>query len=139
MCTITGTCNLKEFTGYKVALKINGKYYSPVTGMEYTLGKIKPPKRIRKNFIVEGWFVNVLQKKEHAHKKEMVGNTAVFINKKDAKNFRKDLKFWGLGFPGDDINLVILKMTLQNIVFDGMYGFDKVRIGSTIKSMKECP
>jgi len=34
MCTITGTCNLKEFTGYKVALKINGKYYSPVTGGE---------------------------------------------------------------------------------------------------------
>jgi len=132
MCTITGTCNLKEFTGYKVALKINGKYYSPVTGMEYTLGKIKPPETIRKNYTVEG-FANVLQNTNPAHERRMVGNTAVFINKKNAKNFRKNLRFWY-----NDARSVILKMTLQNIMFDGIYEFDKVRIGSTIKSFKEC-
>jgi len=133
MCTITGTCNLKEFTGYKVALKINGKYYSPVTGMEYTLGKIKPPKTIYKNYTVEG-FADVLENTDPAHERRMIGNIAVFVYEKDAEHFRKHLMFWHLTTKP----VIILKMTLQNVIFKGEYLYRKVRIGSTIKSIKEC-
>lgn len=44
MCKIIDKIDLKTFTGYKVALKINDKLYSPATMVEYKVGEVPKPK-----------------------------------------------------------------------------------------------
>ena len=39
--------NKTQFTGYKVAVKRNEKYYSPITGIEYKPGKVKNPGELK--------------------------------------------------------------------------------------------
>ena len=44
MCKVTGDyITTKEFTGYKIVIVgKDGNYYSPYTGMKYTIGKVEP-------------------------------------------------------------------------------------------------
>ena len=60
MCKVLGKYTGSDtFTGYKIVNKVNGKYYSPVTGIEYIPGQkvkeVNSPKDCNKQYIIEGW------------------------------------------------------------------------------------
>ena len=102
-----------QFIGYKVAIlnPATGKYYSPITGIEYKPGLIETPK-VQSTFFN---FEQVLDLRSDCHIPLYKGMTAVFKNMEDLKNetcltllSRTHCRFL---FP--DYKIVILKMTIQ--------------------------
>ena len=86
MCNITKRLNkTTRKSGYKVALLIDGKYYSPATGVEYKVGKVpKCPeyndaKMNMLNDMCNYFAVDNIHMREHpAHNRLFNGMTAVF-------------------------------------------------------------
>ena len=127
-----------QFTGYKIAIKRNGKYYSPITGIEYKPGKVTPAKKLKK---VGFNFCNVTDPRNKHHIPSYEGMTAIF--KDPEKNYlwftfsarQNSLK------PLEKGTIVILKMTIQKTktknCWIGFYANDSVYIGPKIRSIKE--
>ena len=44
MCNFKEELKVTQKTGFKVSIKMNGKYYSPATGIEYKPGMVTIPK-----------------------------------------------------------------------------------------------
>ena len=129
MCTIIGKSKVKTATGYKVAIKTNGKYYSPYTLIEYKIGKVEKPdlkgrfkKEIPGNIFVE----------------KMNGNTAIIKRKKDVLSYFKksgDVKYFQRKYG--DINFALLKIKLTKILYEGDFTSYPTLIGSKILSIEE--
>jgi len=124
MCTIISKSKRKSFTGYKVALKIDGKYYSPATGVEYVVGDVPIPDCINEEYR-DDWFDDVLNPEEYSHKVEYKGHTAVF-KKKIITEVVSDLSIAAL-----------LKMKISGDMLNCEYANLKVIAGSRIDSFKE--
>jgi len=125
-----------QFTGYKVACKRRGKYYSPATGIEYKPGKIKIPLCTGKNKLCDT-FREVLCESTGCYKEHYKGLTAVFVNLCDAKTRQA---YWRRSMKSG-YEMVILKMTIQKTkdknCYVGDYQSALVYIGSRIRSFKE--
>lgn len=147
MCSFDKEIKKKtQFTGYKVAVKRNGKYYSPITGIEYKPGLVKNP-GILKDVDVGFEFVNVTNPYNPFYNEDYIGMTAVFSSKEAAK-YLYDI----LCEPDRQIGelsegeLVFLKMTVQKTetknCWSGRYtvvprSVNEVYIGPKIRSCKE--
>jgi hypothetical protein len=121
--------------GYKVAVTVGGRYYSPVTGIEYIEGKkIKAPKKYGP-MSVRGiiCIADVLNSKCSANDSNYKGLTAIFKNQEDANFKRND---WDCK-SGFEIGLVLLEMTLSKELYTGRYLDAEVYLGSFIESIKE--
>ena len=98
MCEITGKYTESEkFTGYKLVYIIDGRYYSPVTGVEYEAGKHvkavtsgEATENFRENSILNelslgnNWF-KPYQIFSTFYSWSMNGKTGVFVNRSDAQ------------------------------------------------------
>lgn len=126
-------CELKEeilklesFTGYKVAVKMNDKYYSPAMGCVYRIGKIRPIKQQRRigNYFKARLFLSNF-------KPLLVGRTAVINNYDNAYWMRESIQ--------DTTNekVVILKMTIADELLEGRYEGMLVIAGKRILNMEE--
>jgi len=130
MCIITGRSKVKTATGYKVAVKRDGKYYSFWTNMEYKSG------------IIDAVYVTLY----YVTKNDLMqGQTGVFTNKKHAKLYLNDNNANRFE-PKSNSQLVLLEMKLGNIKYKsvitplvkGHYARANVLIGSKILSIEEC-
>jgi hypothetical protein len=128
MCEIKEKTRLKTFTGYKVVIKKDGKYYSPSTGLEYKVG-MKLPHLQERNEIFDTWaWGNPLSKDGVWYKPEMQGKTAVF------KNLRPCVTSIACNRA---FNHVILKMTIGGEIYNGSFSYNELRIGTEIVDIKE--
>jgi len=143
-------CNFKEeitdktqFTGYKVAIKRGGKYYSPITGIEYKPGLVKPALNLRK---VGFNFQNVTAKDNHCHISRYYGMTAIFkdfhrAERQLAFELRTRRKIYSCILKIERGEIVMLKMTIQKTktknCWKGDYDYSEVFIGPSIRSIKE--
>lgn len=145
MCEVLKTTKRKKVAGYKLVIKKNDKYYSPMTGIEYMSNKKITPvvtaedyskykhNRASSEFLAE--FSWLLKGKilESLFSKTMKGKTAIFKTKTDLH----------LRYPEIDENLTIVKMTLSNNICEGYYraGWHgtsvKVFMGEFIESIEE--
>jgi hypothetical protein len=140
MCTFKEEVTDKtQFTGYKIAAKRDGKYYSIATGIEYKIGLVEVPKSQKK--IITDWG-NILNPYNQFYLSNYIGMTAVFEDLCEAKTALKSLHSNEL-LSGYE--LVILKMTIQKTktknCYEGYWNFNfppsTVYIGPKIRSMKE--
>jgi len=132
--------NEPSITGYKIAVKLNGSYYSPATMMKYQIGEVeKPqPEDIRS---YENLFVNVTNNvNTGAYDPNMVNRTSVFKELVDAQREFARLQV----LLKDDVkdNLVILTMKISKTSGDFIYEgiIDQVSIvyaGNYISSFAE--
>lgn len=128
MCQLSDTpLKRKQFTGYKVAVKKNGKYYSPAMGFEYKVGKVP---KIRKQKRIGNYFNDcILNKSELSPFKEnMVGRTSVFV----IKDCRK-IRILKKGIKDN----VILKITIKKDLLKGFYDGCSVIAGKEITKITE--
>ena len=147
MCKTTRKLKVKQFTGYKLAYKIDDKYYSVCTGIEY-----KPKMKVEelgKNFKIPDflsnlyiWFrngnnqshYNFKSKKFmaldfcHFYNIEAVGRTFVFRKKRDAlENLTSASK------P------IVLKMTIEDDLIGSLLSKVYRCVGGRkIVEFKEC-
>lgn len=135
MCRFGDTIDkdTKSVIGYKIAVQVKDKYYSPVTGMRYTRGKIKRVIKYGKNNVRERIGIcDILDKHDISHNVNYSGKTAMFCFLDDAT---RRMKLWNQRFVNPP--LCVLKMELTNNLNYGYYGCDAVYIGSYIKSIKK--
>ena len=128
-----------EFTGYKVVIKKGNHYYSPATGIEYTLGSVKVPKKKGKN--ITSYFINVLDRKMSCYNPLMTGRTAVFKNYNAAyfllqqiPNLQDAVTKYNFY---DKKKLEIVKMTIRGNLKKGSYLESSVVVGTEIRSIKK--
>lgn len=74
--------SLNVYTGYKRILKIDGKYYSPYTGMEYKIGLVKGRKIVNSlKLPLNEWYKHSLCPCSFLeYEKEMRKRTSVFMH-----------------------------------------------------------
>ena len=86
MCRLIEKTKRKSFTGYKVAYKKRGKYYSPSTGLLYVPGKVPEIKKVEKIAEKLNLFKNVFEGEGgHFYNRLMEGRTSVFESSEDAE------------------------------------------------------
>lgn len=80
MCQIVCEYNEnKSYRGYKYALKDkDGKYYSPVTGIEYKVGKVPELQYDDRDIVIDSSWVNVNSKGSSFYNPSYIGYTGVF-------------------------------------------------------------
>ena len=131
MCNLVTPITKKRVTGYKIAVKKQNRYYSPIVGMIYRVGQIKVPKK--QNLYLDGFSDNLLEPQALAYRKLMVGRTSVVV---------------GIGFARELISyyrkraplipLVMLRMVISKEIIKGtVYGEYPVCAGKEIVSMEE--
>ena len=133
MCIVLSKSERKEVTGYKVVIKKGNHFYSPFTGIRYSLGKLPIPK--------DSWdWAHKSRKyrlKEIDYTEDMVGKTGVILNYQEAKNKKY---YWScdmpyrLGMEGG--KYVILEMTITGDLCNAEFDSISTIVGRKIKSMK---
>lgn len=145
MCNIKGKLGHKEFTGFKVVIKsTRGRYYSPVTGIEYKEGEfVEAPGRLKnKRMIAGNGFVDVFNPIQSCNNSLYKGYTAVFQFMKGARDLKRTTenclrereKYCNSQFKR---NIIIVKMTLKKELREGDYGNDSTVLGKFIKKIEE--
>lgn len=124
MCTILRKTDKTEVTGYKAVIKIDGKFYSPFTGMEYTVG-MTIPKMIKRGEIRYSEYENVLDEYSNHYNKEMQGKTGVFKSIRQCREY------------ADSSGFTMLEMKLGGVIYDGRFDEDHTYIGTEILEIKE--
>lgn len=141
MCEITQRLNdneIPEKTGYKVAIKLEDKYFSPATGVEYKVGLVEVGDRFKHFIKHQIYRSDILIPSSSAYKEEYVGQTAVFDDLARATALKiKFAEYNEYYAPSLVQHIVILKMTLSNIKFKGTYNDSSVWMGSVIKEIEE--
>lgn len=144
MCDKTCDINdIQTFTGYKVAIKRrdkNGKvrYYSPATGVEYKVGPVEIPKS-QNNYISVYFAGNLLNPKSAPFRKELVGYTAVFVERHDAEILFYDILDGLFLTEYTNTDIVIVYMTIKEKLWKGVYRcmYAPVIAGKYISEIKE--
>ena len=121
--------DISEYVGYKVAIKIDNKYYSPVTGIEYKVGPVEIPETSKP--LCSG-FVDVLNKNSIAYEESMIGRTCVLTDYNSATKFKYNTECFK--YPG---NLVILRFGVCKDLMIGFYNNCLVVGGKEILFMRE--
>ena len=111
-----------QITGYKIAIKIDGNYYSPATYMQYSVGelgdldipRIETAKSYGNIFDIGCLIPNSLQ-----FEPNMVKRTSVFENQDEAE---RTLNLWKR-FLDDDVkdNMVLLTMVIKKTSSSKIY------------------
>ena len=126
-----------KFKGYKVALHIDGKYYSPATLVEYVVGDVPECPIYNKKLHIEILKLNtgfdpsqILYTIGNHHNSQFKGNTAVFVNIDDATIIKESMN------DITDKKVVVLEMTIiasMDCTVDEM----ATKAGNKILSIKE--
>lgn len=121
MCELTENLKAKSRIGYKVAVKKGGKYYSPAMGHEYKTGDV--PIITEQKEMGTGFFIDDILFRNY--KENMVGRSAAFVKKEDAKNlyftiFKRIINQRNSFL----LKLVILKVRLSKELMNGEYKFN---------------
>jgi hypothetical protein len=132
MCDLLERYNKPTFTGYKAALKINGKFRSPATYIEYKVGPV--PKYQNLQRFTSSYFINI-----HPHSffnPTFNGYTGVFTSRYDAVSlllsiYEKDRD----NYQYD--NFVLLKMKLGGILYNGWYVSGPIIAGTEILDIRQ--
>jgi len=136
MCNNLTLSNLTSFSGFKVVAKKNNNYYSIAIGFKYQSGK-KMFKRKKQKVIA--YFGNDILRANFSgyggFRKEMVGRTSVFKNRKTAINLAKLIKRH-LDYS-KNFDIVIIKATIKGKLYEGTYHDDTVFAGETLIIDKE--
>lgn len=82
MCDLLGVFEGKSFKGYKIAVEIEGKFYSPFTGIEYKVGKVPTVKIPEISWTA--WKPNKIMLNPHWNK-SYKGYTSLFRSLVDAQ------------------------------------------------------
>jgi len=127
MCRIRKPCrNITSFTGYKLVFKIDNKYYSAFTGIEYKENtKIVPVDEMQKHADYQMW--STIHRNE-----KMIGKTTVFENLEDAKEIKN---VWHKTFP--DKEIVILEMTLSGNLHHAIFSERDTIIGEYVETFNQ--
>ncbi len=131
-------CNLKtryrkqkQFVGYKVAVHVDGKFYSPATGIEYKIGKVEIPNEINMKYATGAFEDNLLCPRRPYFNTNMIGRTAAFEYIGDARGLFNDI------LPMDMTDdLKIIQITLSRSLMKGNYDGENVVAGKYIESIK---
>ena len=126
MCKLIRKTKRQSFTGYKVVLKIGGKYYSRWTGIEYLCGPVMgvteqlPNANRRSSFIFDP--------EDQHNNPDYFGKTGAFKNITGA---RKSFPFYGN-------TACILKMVLSGEIWETEFDpLHKTFAGTHIDSIEE--
>lgn len=87
MCNLTNTrIHRKSFTGYKIVLYVKGRYFSPVTGIEYKEGMTLPKLDLTsdKQIYRNSYWVTPAYITYAYYSDKLRGRTAVFKNYEEA-------------------------------------------------------
>lgn len=148
MCVVGEKLRCTEATGYKVALKTkDGRYLSVSTPVEYKIGKVEKPYKYNSVAICDiemhNYFNNlgfkshisslILLKGYYLCSEDFYSKTMLFREIEDALNFKLNC---GVNNNPDN-EIVILKITLSDKIYDGSYNLSRLFIGDTIKEIKE--
>jgi hypothetical protein len=124
MCKITKHLKFPiEADGYKLVVVGENGFYSPCTGLEYKVG-MKLPNMTKPHDMVDGMWVNPLNKEHSAYEPIMKGKTGVFIEMDSIFKLRFALNRY--------LQYGILKMKLGNITHMGVLDMYETYIGSEI-------
>ncbi|MFH1276489.1 MAG: hypothetical protein ABIH82_05240 [Candidatus Woesearchaeota archaeon] len=132
MCIILSKTERKSYTGFKIVHKVDGKYYSPATGIEYKPGPVTPTKTIIESKVSGGWNLTSLTEGDRFYNKNMYGKTSVFVDKRNA-----DLCYGGRS--GESV----VEMTISGGIWEGGLRCSynpytaKLFLGTKIVSIKE--
>lgn len=133
-------------TGYKVAIKIDGRYFSICTGVEYQIGKpIAAPTTTFFRYAAE----DIIAPTGSFYSAQHVGNTAVFQRFRPAEELFYSIhrvdhtaEFVSyiskiLGYKPDSIHVVVVKMTLGSDLYYGVTDGYSTYCGNNILSIIE--
>lgn len=127
MCDIIGKLNQKTATVYKMAMEINGKFYSVLTDIEYKTGPVQIATTYSKVFGSMDWHT-FLSISSYFYLKELIGKTTGY-KRKNAILYLMENK--------QKVEYVILKMVLSGNLLEGKLGNNPTISGSYIKRIKK--
>jgi hypothetical protein len=133
MCVIEERVRFKTVKGYKVAVKHNGKYYSPATGIQYKVGPVKIPTRKGKR--ATSYFNEILKPTSDSHISRYAGFTAIFTDLFDASRLRVNMQEH---FEDDELSnsIIVLEMILSDGLHHGRYRHGRVYLGKHIDALE---
>lgn len=133
MCSLTSK-HIKNYVhGYKVVAKYKNKYYSPAMGTQYRNDKpIEIPEVQRR--LIDSYVETILHKGSYAYQEDMVGRTAIFCDKADAK---KEARYQRTNLIDHDYEIKVLSARVYNDVMIGNYGSKSIAAGCKIHFYKE--
>jgi len=120
MCKIGKKINISKAVGYKAVIKMDGKYYSPSTGLEYVIGMTLPSLKRRLPTADKEWS-NPLDEDYCFYEPLMQGKTGIFKTLEDCIQTFRDNKPYH-----------ILQMTLGGDMYEGRFNGCDIFIGSVI-------
>ena len=132
MCDLDRAIPNKSFTGYKVVAvkKSTGRYYSIAMGFVYRkdgrVPVVKTQKRITKKFRDD-----ILD--SSAFRDTMVGRTAVFEYKEDAKVVLRSASYYSTSADMMKFDLAIKRAKVSVDLMKGSYGSTRVFAGRNIE------
>lgn len=140
MCKILNPFKGKnQVVGYKVALRHNGKFYSPSSGVEYKVGKIDVP--AQNTPAPCGWCSQAHNPSNRHYNPKFVGLTAV-VDLLSAKSILGDYQDSAdshdsavLAGTAFEIDLCIIKIRLGGVKYVGEFWQHKTWIGSIIREV----
>lgn len=137
MCKIIGKSDLKSFVGYKIAIKRDNGYYSPYTGIKYTVGRVKTV-----NVDTDGSYSHRLFREYFRHyilySPGMRGKTGVYKSLKDAQMDINNTQFtFGGMIANRNLKYALLKMELSGDLYDAKFNDEGTMVGNTIEYMEE--
>ena len=146
MCEILDAYTEKsEYSGYKIAIKIDGNYYSPWSGMKYEIGKI-PELHLydkQKKFVktaIKNQFNDILPD-GFFYNRDMQCRTGVIKSLNDALDYRKNLEFAlnaeYVSTESKNYQIIILNMTISNDLHYSTFGNINTITGNKILSIDE--
>ena len=127
MCDIIGKLNQKTATVYKMAMEIDGKFYSVLTDIEYKTGPVQIATKYSKVFGSMDWHT-FLSISSYFYLKELIGKTTGY-KRKNAILYLMENK--------QKVEYVILKMVLSGNLLEGELGNNPTISGSYIKRIKK--
>lgn len=128
MCKITKELEKpKTVNGYKLVIKYKGEFYSPSTGLKYSVGMTIPKmKKLRKR--IDGEWSNPLN--PYWYEERMQGKTGIFLKLKDMFDI-------GGICISENHHYSIVKMKLGNVLYEGNMDGTPIYIGNDIQELKE--
>jgi ribosomal protein L10 len=127
-----------QYTGYKVVVKQNEKYFSPATGVEYIESVNVPRPKYQKRLAMV-FSNNILSKTGGRFKENFFGKTAVFVYSTDAWDLKDgiDKNQKSYSEPILPIETAVVKMTLSKNLMEGYYGDAEIIAGEFIEKIEE--
>ena len=130
MCKLIRKTKRKSFTGYKAVRKVDEKYYSFWTGMEYEPGGVKGV-RVPKEYALDT-ATFILDEYDSCYVGNYFGKTGVFIDISDARDEVERVNRW----HKEDVEMCVLKVRLGGDIWEVEY-HRAVMVGTHIDSMEE--